>query len=77
MAGLEAYLFVVAFLIIGSLILGSMIGWVLREYMMYNHDRQYQQPMHPEMYDEHGNVIADSLIAFKFDPNLTDDDDED
>ena len=71
-------MFVVAFLIMGSLILGSMLGWVLREYMMYHHDRQYNQAqMHPEMYDEHGNVIADSLIAFKFDPNLTDDDDED
>ena len=74
----EAYMFVVAFLIMGSLILGSMLGWVLREYMMYNHDRQWKQPtMHPEMYDENGNVLPDSLIAFKFDPNLTDDDDED
>ena len=71
-------MFVVAFLIMGSLILGSMLGWVLREYKIYHQDRQYNQaPMHPEMYDEHGNVIADSLIAFKFDPNLTDDDDED
>ena len=72
----EAYMFVVAFLIIGSLILGSMLGWVLREYMMYNHDEQWNQPtMHPEMYDENGNVPPDSLIAFKFDPNLNDEDD--
>ena len=74
----EAYMFVVAFLIMGSLILGSMLGWVLREYMRYNHDRQWNQPtMHPEMYDENGNVLPDSLIAFKFDPNLNDEDDED
>ena len=63
----EAYMFVVAFLIMGSLILGSMLGWVLREYMMYHHDRQYNQaPMHPEMYDLKGNVIPDEIIAFRF-----------
>ena len=44
--------------------------------MMYHHDRQPQpQGLHPEMYDEDGNIIPDSLIAFRFDPK--DDDDED
>jgi len=65
-----------SFLVIGALIVGCMLGWVLREYMMYHHDRQPQpQGLHPEMYDEDGNIIPDSLIAFRFDP--TDDDDED
>tara|TARA_B100000073_G_scaffold308684_1_gene279865 strand:- start:1136 stop:1360 length:225 start_codon:yes stop_codon:yes gene_type:complete len=65
-----------SFLVIGALIVGCMLGWVLREYMMYHHDRQPQpQDLHPEMYDEDGNIIPDSLIAFRFDP--TDDDDED
>ena len=27
---------VAAFLIVGSLLVGSMLGWVLREYMMYH-----------------------------------------
>ena len=31
---------VAAFLIVGSLLVGSMLGWVLREYMMYHHDRE-------------------------------------
>jgi hypothetical protein len=65
-----------SFLVIGALIVGCMLGWVLREYMMYHHDRQPQpQGLHPEMYDEDGNIIPDSLIAFRFDPK--DDDDED
>jgi len=54
-----------------------MLGWVLREYMLYHHDRpQYNAPSHPEMYDENGNIIPDSLIAFRFD-NFADEDDDD
>ena len=51
-----------------------MLGWVLREYMMYHHDRQEQPVLHPEMYDENGNILPDSLIAFRFED---DDDSED
>ncbi len=65
-----------SFLVIGALIVGCMLGWVLREYMMYHHDRQPQpQGPHPETYDEDGNIIPDTLIAPRFDPK--DDDDED
>ena len=35
------------------------VRWVLREYMMYHHDRQPQpQGLHPEMYDEDGNMTG-------------------
>ena len=55
-----------------------MIGWVLREYMFYHHDRHNQgMPTHPEMYDEDGNLIPTDLIALRFDPTLTEDDEED
>ena len=65
-----------SFLVIGALIVGCMLGWVLREYMMYHHDRQPQpQGLHPEMYDEDGNIIPDSLIAFRFEYDLDDDED--
>tara|TARA_R100000908_G_scaffold21074_1_gene8255 strand:+ start:6742 stop:6960 length:219 start_codon:yes stop_codon:yes gene_type:complete len=63
-----------SFLVIGALIVGCMLGWVLREYMMYHHDRQEQPVLHPEMYDENGNILPDSLIAFRFED---DDDSED
>ena len=44
-----------------------MLGWVLREYMFYHHDRpNINPPTHPEMYDEDGNILPDSLIAFRF-----------
>ena len=65
-----------SFLVIGALIMGCMLGWVLREYMMYHHDRQPQpEGLHPEMYDEDGNIILDSLIAFRFE-NQDDDYDD-
>ena len=60
-----------SFLVVGALLLGTMLGWVLREYMMYHHGAE----LHPEMYDENGNVLPDSLIAFRFENS--DDDYED
>ena len=68
---------VAAFLIVGSLLVGSMLGWVLREYMMYHHDREptVQPTMHPEMFDENGNYNLSDLISFRYDPTITEEDD--
>jgi len=54
--------------------LGGMVGWTAREYLLYNSTEQ--PTLHPEMYDENGNVLADSLIAFRFtyDDDFEDDD---
>ena len=41
-----------SFLVVGALLLGTMLGWVLREYMMYHHDKNnHGAELHPEMYD--------------------------
>ena len=38
---------------------------------------QYSQyPSHPEMYDENGNLIADEIVAFRFE-NTPEDSQED
>lgn len=67
---LAVSLVVGSFLIFGALIIGIVLGWVLREYMMYHHDPQTSSTyLHPEMYDENGNIIPDSLIAFRFENN--------
>jgi hypothetical protein len=52
-----------SFLTILFLILGVVIGWVAREYMM--NYREVPRP-HPEMFDEQGNLIPDEVIAFNF-----------
>jgi len=58
--------------VVMSLIVGVMLGWVAREYMFNYHDTA-THTMHPEMYDEDGNILADQLIAFRFE-NSEDDD---
>ena len=66
-----------SFLTILFLILGVVIGWTAREYMM--NYREVPRP-HPEMFDEQGNLIPDEVIAFNFEnydyeSNEEDDDD--
>ena len=64
-------------LLIGTAIVSGMVGWVLREYMFYHHDKpNISTPSHPEMYDEDGNIIPESLIALRFDPITMFEDDE-
>jgi hypothetical protein len=47
------------------LMIGSVIGWIAKEYVIQR-DSKYI-PMHPEMFDENGNIIADDIFALRFD----------
>jgi hypothetical protein len=66
-------------LVIGSFvtilffIVGIMLGWVAREYMM-----NYREipKFHPEMYDQNGNIIPDEILAVRFENNYDYDEDE-
>jgi|TARA_B100001142_G_C14273475_1_gene631866 hypothetical protein len=57
-------IFVGSLFAITSFFVGGVIGWTAREYLLYN--QEPQPTMHPEMYDEDGNVLPDSLISFRF-----------
>ena len=62
---------VVAFL---ALLVGGMIGWLARQ---HSYDTTYAQAyVHPEILDDHGNVIPDEVIALRFE-NDNDNDEED
>ena len=55
--------------------LGSIVGWLVRDYML-----NYQEipKPHPEMFDRNGNLVPDEVIAFNFenyDNNETEEDD--
>ena len=67
-----------SFLTVLFLILGTVIGWTAREYMM--NYREVPRP-HPEMFDNQGNLIPDEVIAFNFenyyDDNQIDEEDND
>jgi len=52
-----------SFLIVLFFIVGFLLGWVAREYMM--NYREIPRP-HPEMFDSQGNLIPDEVIAFNF-----------
>lgn len=63
-----------SFLIILFLIVGVVLGWVAREYMM-----SYREipRIHPEMFDNQGNLIPDEVLAIRFEEGYFDCDEED
>ena len=54
-----------SFLTILFLIVGAIGGWVAREYFMNYHDVK----VHPEMFDENGNLLPDEILAVRFENN--------
>jgi hypothetical protein len=63
-----------SFLIILFFVVGNLLGWVAREYMM-----NYREipRLHPEMYDHNGNIIPDEILAVRFENDYDYDDSED
>ena len=61
------------------LILGGIIGWLAQQNNYVNMHNQGAIPTHPEMFDENGNLIADEIVALRFEnnDNSEEDDDED
>ena len=49
-----------------SLVVGVILGWVSREYMMNYREIPRQ---HPEMFDINGNLVPDDIVAFRFENN--------
>lgn len=45
-----------------AIIVGALVGWTLNQYVSQKQPYTY----HPEMFDENGDVLADDLIAFRF-----------
>jgi hypothetical protein len=56
--------------------IGFMVGWFTNDIVSAFLNKNNIQPLHPEMFDEHGNVIADEVIAFRFDNAENYEDDE-
>lgn len=62
-----------SFMTILFFIVGLMVGWVAREYMMNYQDTP---KLHPEFFDEHGNVVPDEVVAVRFEEGYFDDEEE-
>ena len=55
------------------LVLGTILGWLAKDYVLQR-DSKYI-PLHPEMFDENGQVIPDEVLAVRFENDLLDPDD--
>ena len=63
-----------SFILIGFLAIGVIGGWVARDYML-----NYQEVprVHPEMFDQNGNLVPDEIVAFRFENNYDNDEEDD
>ena len=68
--------YVVAFSVMFTLLffmVGSIIGW-----LTYRHVLESRPPyLHPEFFDENGQIIPDEVVAVRFEEGYFDDDDDD
>ena len=62
-----------SFLTLLFLIVGAIGGWVAREYFMNYQDVK----VHPEMFDGNGNLVPDEIVAFRFENNYDNDEEDD
>tara|TARA_B100000085_G_C18498559_1_gene494478 strand:+ start:1066 stop:1305 length:240 start_codon:yes stop_codon:yes gene_type:complete len=53
------------------LVVGLIGGWTAREYMLNYQDRPNLN-LHPEFFDEHGNVIPDEVVSVRFEEGYFD-----
>ena len=49
------------------LLIGLIGGWILREYLLNYQD---SPRLHPEFFDQHGNVVPDEVVAVRFEEGL-------
>lgn len=74
---MQALPFIVTFTIMFTLLffmVGGIIGWMVKDYII---ERQYTPiSVHPEMFDENGNVIPDEILAVRFENDYDDNEDE-
>ena len=57
------------------LIVGGVVGWLWKEHVVYTSPQQIIT--HPEMFDDHGNIIPDEIIAVRFENDYDYDEDDD
>jgi len=52
--------------IIGSFVIGVMLGWFGNDIIYAFLNKNRIQPLHPEMFDENGQLIPDEIVAVRF-----------
>ena len=68
--------YVITFTIMFTLLffmVGSIIGWLTYRHLLESRPTY----LHPEFFDENGQVIPDEVVAVRFDEGYFDDDEDD
>jgi hypothetical protein len=52
--------------IVGSFVIGLMVGWFGNDIIYAFLNKTRVVPMHPEMFDENGQLIPDEILAVRF-----------
>jgi len=63
--------------IIGSFFIGLMVGWVGNDLVYAFLNKAKQPVMHPEMFDQNGNMLPDEILAVRFENDYEPDEDYD
>lgn len=68
MEATPSFLFIAFFITIGSFILGGILAWNLKDIfdMWYENSGYAKHILHPEMYDEDGNLHREELMRVRF-----------
>jgi len=70
-------LFYAGFAILATFVLGFFAGWITNNVIAQFLSRPVPYSVHPEMFDENGQVIPDEILALRFENyNDTDEDNE-
>lgn len=55
-------------------LIGGIIGWLTKAHLYETQVRSVY--VHPEMFDENGNIIPDEILAVRFENDYDDNEDE-
>ncbi len=54
------------------LLVGTLLGWLVKDYL----DQTRIPFIHPEMFDENGNIIPDEILSVRFENDFISEDEE-
>lgn len=57
------------------LMIGGIVGWLWKEHVIYTSPQQVF--VHPEMFDNNGNLIPDEILAVRFENDYGYEEDDD
>ena len=66
-----------AFAIIATFVIGFFAGWIVNNVVGQFLSRPVPYSVHPEMFDENGQLIPDEILALRFETENDTDDEED